>query len=192
MNANRHDDAAARPASRPVPGPEPAAGTGLITRHRLVAGVFTNPLEAGSAIVTLAAGGAKDCALVLLSGGPDGRSSGSERAPGTNFAVHHIDASAPLAPRLAEILARETHDCAAAGMQRLIQRLAQHLSDGSAVVVCSTRAADQQRLVSQTFLEARCKVVLTHEDERGGCSSGPASDACCGACGSPCDREAGS
>jgi len=200
VNAKGHDDAGRRipgagvgsSVSRPALGPESAADGVLSTRRRVVAGVFTSPLQATGAIVALAAGGAEDCSLVVVSDGADGRASSSVEAPGTSFAVHRIDPSAQLGPRLAEILARETEDCAAAGMQRLIDRLAQHLADGSAVVVCSTRAADQQRLVTQAFLEARCKVVLTHEDARGGCRSGTAGEPCCGACDSPCDPQTGS
>jgi hypothetical protein len=175
----------------------------LAERHRLVLGVFPSSAEAGGAITMLASRGSHDCDVLLVSDGGGTSAAAVQITFGKRVTIHHIDRSASdtraLLAALGGSLSRSGlrgdagpepplgADPDPPGVQRLLQRLLDHLARGAAVVIVQALDPQQQLIASRALLDAKCKELLTHEVVQSvGCAPADRErDAsCCGSCAS--------
>lgn len=173
-----------------------ASSPELVTRQRYVIGVFGKLSQAHGAI---AAFSPEACEVIVVSEATPERDTvpaivdnGAVNAVtlnGNGTLTRTLAAALQKSVTFAPLDAQSSTDKGDAGvspgLQRLFQKLVNHLAAGAVVVIVHAPGADQQIRVSRTLLDAKCDTLLTHDFLPSDCGSPrePAhTEDCCQSC----------
>lgn len=146
--------------------PSQARGPGALRTPCFVLGVFATPASAERMAEALRRDVVPSPDLLVITAPGHEAPAGSPPGAAAPLTIE-VDGAALSGPswdlELAPPFEALPQSLTRAGAQRIRQNIANHLTAGAAVVIARVYTADEQRRTSKAFLDASCKILLTHE-----------------------------